>query len=158
MTRSVPLFAPREIFEQILKWSVIPTFDLVIENGDMGVLMVKRKIAPYANTWALPGLRMLKNETINDTIFRVALSETGLTINPDTKELLGQYVGRFKTENNRQDLSTGYLIRLSQTSQVTINSNHFSKMRYIKTKNEIPSNIGAMYHYYLNLYFEKFIS
>jgi ADP-ribose pyrophosphatase YjhB (NUDIX family) len=51
-------YAPREIFEQILEWAVIPTFDLVIEIEGKGYLMVKRKIEPYKDKWALPGLRV----------------------------------------------------------------------------------------------------
>jgi ADP-ribose pyrophosphatase YjhB (NUDIX family) len=53
-------FAPREIFEQILEWSVIPTFDLLIQYGDQGIILVKRKIAPYKDQWALPGLSVCR--------------------------------------------------------------------------------------------------
>ena len=52
------VYAPREIFERILKYAVIPTFDLILECRSQGVVLVRRKIAPYKNTWALPGLRM----------------------------------------------------------------------------------------------------
>lgn len=34
-------YAPREIFEYILEWSVIPTFDLIIEYGSKGIIVVK---------------------------------------------------------------------------------------------------------------------
>ena len=40
-------FAPREIFEQILEWSVVPTFDLFIEYGTEGVILVKRNLVQY---------------------------------------------------------------------------------------------------------------
>src|ERR1700750_2681376 len=41
-------FAPRDVFEQILEYSVIPTFDLVIEMpGEAGVVIARRTIAPY---------------------------------------------------------------------------------------------------------------
>ena len=43
-------FAPREIFEKILEYAVIPTFDLIVRLGDRGVILVHRKIAPYRNT------------------------------------------------------------------------------------------------------------
>ena len=45
-------FAPQEVFEQMLEYMVIPTFDLVIEYGDKGVIIVWRKIAPYQDVWA----------------------------------------------------------------------------------------------------------
>lgn len=139
-------YAPREIFEQILEWSVIPTFDLVIEIENQGFLMVKRKIAPYKNQWALPGLRMYKGESIDDTLTRIAEQEVGLTLDPGSKVLIGQYVGKFKTEHERQDLSTGYYFKLPASTKITLNTEHFSTYQVSR---EIPENMGAMYRFYL---------
>ena len=50
-----PKLAPKHIFEQILEWAVMPTFDLVLEYQDQGIVLCRRKIAPYKNQWALPG-------------------------------------------------------------------------------------------------------
>lgn len=143
-------FAPREIFEQILEWSVMPTFDLLIELEGNGIVLVKRKISPYKNQWALPGLRMFKGETINDTIRRIAKQELGINIDPLQKKLLAQYVGKFTTENNRQDLSTAYHIKVSNQKNISINKEHFSSMKIINKRKDIPSKIGAMYKSYLH--------
>ncbi len=70
-------FAPRHLFDQILEYCVVPTFDLVIQMPDGQVLLVRRKLAPYANKWALPGLRMFKPESIEDTLFRIAKQRSG---------------------------------------------------------------------------------
>ena len=145
-------YAPREIFEQILEWSVIPTFDLVIEYENQGFIVVKRKIAPYKNQWALPGLRMMKGEEINDTLKRIAKNELGLTINPRKKILLGQYVGKFITEHQRQDISTGYLIQMDNFQPIIANKDHFSNYRITKT---IPHPMGAMYKFYIRIYLEE---
>lgn len=141
-------FAPRDIFEQILEWSVIPTFDLVIEFEGRGYLVVKRTIAPYKNQWALPGLRMYKDETIDDTIQRIARAEVGLELDVAQKVLLGQYVGKFKTEHNRQDLSTGYYFKVPADTVVKLNTEHFSKYDIVW---EAPTPMGAMYSHYLAL-------
>lgn len=138
-------FAPREIFEQILEWSVIPTFDIVFVYGDQGYIMLKRSIAPYQNVWAFPGLRMYKGESIDDTLKRIAKAELGLEIDPSKRQFLGQYVGKFSTEHERQDLSTGYIIRLTGTEVLTPNPEHFSDIRITK---ELPGKTGAMYKYY----------
>jgi ADP-ribose pyrophosphatase YjhB (NUDIX family) len=143
-------FAPREIFEQILEWSVIPTFDLVVEYGDEGVVIVRRKISPYKGMWALPGLRMFKPESIEDTIARVALSELGLHVDPTQRRFLGQYVGRFRTERQRQDVSTGYVVRADSSEELRHNPAHFSSARVV---NEVPDGLGAMYKFYLERYF-----
>ncbi len=142
------LLAPRDVFENILKYSVIPTFDLVIEYEKRGIILVKRKIAPYKNQWALPGLRMLKTESIDNTLKRIAKQELGLRINSQNRVFIGQFVGKFKTEQDRQDLSTGYLIKVEK-QPIKLNESHFSEYQ-ITTKT--PSNIGAMYKFYLNQY------
>jgi len=50
-------FSPREIFEKILEFAAIPTFDLIVDFRGIGIIILRRKIAPYKNKWALPGLR-----------------------------------------------------------------------------------------------------
>lgn len=148
MENKSPKFAPKEIFDKILEWSVIPTFDLVIQYGDQGIIFVKRKIAPYKNQWALPGLRMLKGEKINDTLKRIAKNEVGLIIDPNNKKFIAQYDGMFKTEQGRQDISTGYMVSVDTNQEVQINRNHFIDFQISK---KMPKPIGAMYKYY----FEK---
>ncbi|TAN58504.1 NUDIX domain-containing protein [Patescibacteria group bacterium] len=146
-------FAPREVFEQILEYAVIPTFDLVIEMPQGGIVIVYRKIQPYANQWALPGLRMMKPENINDTLIRIASQELGLKIDPEKKRFLGQFVGRFRTEHNRQDISTAYAA-CSKTKEIKINQSHFSKYCVITSPSDIPARMGAMYRFYLNSFFK----
>lgn len=145
-------FAPRNIFEQILEWSVIPTFDLIIEIQGKGYLLVKRSIEPYKNQWALPGLRMYKGESIDDTIIRIAKQEVGIEINPKDKVLVGQFVGRFKTEHQRQDLSSGYYFLLPSSTKFEINNDHFSTSQLTY---DIPSGTGAMYKFYVNKVLEN---
>ncbi|MBW7955789.1 NUDIX domain-containing protein [Patescibacteria group bacterium] len=142
--------APRELFEKMLEYMPIPTFDLIIEYGDQGVLVVKRKIEPYKNVWALPGLRMFKGESIDDTLKRIAKQEVGLHIDVKQKVLVGQFVGKFSTENNRQDISTCYAVRVSSSQSLKINEAHFSRHQFVRT---VPKPIGAMYKQYLNTYF-----
>jgi len=145
-------FAPRETFEQILEWSVIPTFDLIIELEPHKIILVKRKIEPYANTWALPGLRMFKPESIQDTLERVAGNEVGLHIDIKQARLLAQYVGHFKTEHERQDLSTAYVVK-ALPGEIALNKDHFTNYRIITTFNDIPAKTGAMYIHYLRQYY-----
>lgn len=142
-------YAPQEVFGKILEYAVIPTFDLVIEYGSQGVIIVRREIAPYRRTWALPGLRMMKPESISDTLRRIARQELGLKIEPQERVFLGQYVGQFRTENQRQDLSTGYLLRASADQPIILNREHFSGYRIVSSA---PQDMGAMYKFYLKQY------
>lgn len=152
MARNKPIFAPREIFEQILEYSVMATFDLVVELPDGGIVLLWRKIAPYQNVWALPGMRMYKNESIDQTLERIAKQELGLQIETKSRRFLGQYVGKFTTEHNRQDLSTGYIVRAT-SNDITINEEHFTRYRIVRSAAEIPQPLGAMYKFYLQQYF-----
>jgi len=74
------LLAPKELFDKMLRYMPIPTFDLLVQYGDQGVVVVKRKIAPYKDVWALPGLRMHKRESIDDTLRRIARQELGFQL------------------------------------------------------------------------------
>jgi len=145
-------FAPRKIFEQLLEYAVIPTFDLIVRFEDRGVILVRRKIAPYKDTLALPGLRMMKPEGIEDTLKRIARTEVGVDIDPGRREFIGQDVGRFRTEHQRQDLSTCYAVRCD-ADEVKINPEHFSGRCFINGVEEIPVRTGAMYRYFLETYF-----
>ncbi|MDG4594406.1 MAG: NUDIX domain-containing protein [Candidatus Contendobacter sp.] len=146
--------APREVFELILDYAVIPTFDLIVRLPDRRVVLVRRKIAPYGNTWALPGLRMMKPEGIDDTLARIAQSELGISIQTEGRRFIGQYVGRFKTEHRRQDLSTCYTVATDAT-RIAINQDHFHGLRLIGQASEIPRRTGAMYRFFLQRYFDS---
>lgn len=148
-------WAPPELFGQILEYCVIPTFDLVVElPPDRSVIVLRRAIAPYANKWALPGLRMLKPESIEDVIRRIAEDELGVAVDPGSKQYIGQYVGRFKSEHGRQDLSTGYVVR-ALSRELSVNRDHFSGYKIIGSMSELPGNTGAMYRFYLSAYFSE---
>lgn len=140
--------APKEVWKETLRWFPIPTVDLVLEYGDEGIIIVRRKEAPLKGKWALPGLRMFKGESFDDTVIRIARDELGLHIDPNEKKLLGVYVARFKT---RQDVSTGFCLPVSPVQEIIFNQNHFSGIRITHT---IPSNMGAMYKYFLGIYQE----
>ena len=146
-------WAPREIFEKILEFAVIPTFDLVLDVPGSGVILVKRTIPPYQNLWALPGLRMCKPEEIEDTLIRIARQEVGLDIDPQRRHFLGQYVGKFEEEFERQDISTGFALTVQDNQIPVFNPQHFDALCYVNCCDDIPPNTGAMYEFYLNEYF-----
>jgi hypothetical protein len=73
-------------------------------------------------------------------------------VDVDGRRFLGQYVGRFATENGRQDLSTGYAVR-GLDREVRLNTAHFSGHRVVGSLGEVPAGTGAMYRYYLERYF-----
>src|SRR5579864_174829 len=124
---------PKDVDQVVLAHAVIPTFDVLVEYGEEGVVFVKRKMAPYKDVWALPGRRMLKTEEVNDTLERIVYCEIGIKVNFEDKIFLGQYVGKFKTEEARQDLSTGYWIKVESNQELKPNQERFSAIQITKT-------------------------
>jgi len=141
------------VFEKILEFAVIPTFHHILDFRGKGVIIFGRKIPPYSRQWALPGLRMMKGESISDTLNRIAENEIGTVIDPDKAKIVGQYVGKFRSEFKRQDIPTCYAFTAS-AGEVKIDQEHFSGSRYIQGISSIPKNTGAMYRFYLERYFE----
>ncbi len=56
----------------------------IIINEDMMILLVKRKRAPFKNSWTCPGGKGLKNESSIETVVRETWEETNLTFKPTT--------------------------------------------------------------------------
>ena len=56
----------------------VPTVDIIIEIGDRGVVLVRRKNPPVG--WALPGGFVDYGETLEEAAVREAMEETSLSV------------------------------------------------------------------------------
>lgn len=67
--------------------------DLVVVRGGCEVLLGLRNNRPAQGFWFVPGGRILKNETIQSALARVALKELGLSFSalPQPPRLLGAF-------------------------------------------------------------------
>lgn len=54
--------------------------ELLVENTQGELLLLKRESTPFKGQWHLPGGFLLKNEHIDDCIRRIAKKELGLSI------------------------------------------------------------------------------
>jgi 8-oxo-dGTP diphosphatase len=68
---------------------VIVASDVIIENSDAGIILVKRANDPFKDQWALPGGIMDPDETIEQTAVREVKEETGLDV--QLTALIGVY-------------------------------------------------------------------
>ena len=145
-------YAPRHIFEDILRYTVIPTIDLIV-SGPCGVLLLRRTIAPYRNMWAIPGLRLLKGEMIEDCIARIAREELGLHSGQFSEAtFVSQHSVKFKSEQNRQDLASAYAVKTVAESFV-LNADHYSAARFVSNIDKLPASTGRLYRTELENWF-----
>ena len=66
------------------KQSIKLSVDAVVfgyEEGNISVLLIKRKYAPFKGNWAIPGGFVLNNESLEDAVERELFEETGIKIN-----------------------------------------------------------------------------
>lgn len=94
---------PEKIWRTILARIPIACVDVICYRrveGKTGVLLGYRTIYPYRNRWALPGGRVIKNESLYDTANR-QLEEIGLHPTGNYR-LIGVYPVNFK---RRSDIS-----------------------------------------------------
>lgn len=151
-THADPRLAPRHIFDQILKYSVIPTIDLVLQCGP-GILLLRRVIPPYARKWALPGLRLLKGDSVGDCIERIAREELGIRSSELSEPcFVGQRCVKFRTEMERQDLASSYYVKTTSRFFV-LNADHYSSVRLIGSIEEVPAGTGTLYRTELREWF-----
>ena len=64
---------PERLWKRILASIPVPCVDLIIYNRakrETRVLLGYRKIYPYNDRWALPGGRIIKNESLRETANR----------------------------------------------------------------------------------------
>ncbi len=132
---------PQELWRLILATMPIACVDIIIHKKikrKTWVLLGYRKIYPYTNCWALPGGRIIKNESLREAANR-QLTEIGLSMT-DSFRLVGVYPVNFK---RRSDVSICVSTRssLSQEPQPTKELVRY-KWRDIS---DLPSNLGINY-------------
>jgi 8-oxo-dGTP diphosphatase len=82
---------------------------LTIHEGELAVLLVKRAIAPYQGSWALPGGFVRQGEDLETAAIRELQEETGLkSANTGHMEQLGTF-GAVARDPRERILSVAYL-------------------------------------------------
>jgi len=73
-------YLSEEEFRKIMKMKPTVSVDLLIKDTQGRFLLGRRNTEPYKNWWQVVGGMIYYNEKIGDTIRRIALRETGLTV------------------------------------------------------------------------------
>lgn len=108
-----------EDFKQIVENSPLFAIDLVIVNAQNQILVGERLNAPAKGYWFVPGGRVYKNESLEDTFLRISNNELGLKIARDQAWLLGLYDHFYDDSFFSTNISTHYI---NATHAIRINS------------------------------------
>jgi ADP-ribose pyrophosphatase YjhB (NUDIX family) len=87
MAKQLPYKTFLKTFELVPR--VAPNLAIFDEKGR--ILLTKRAIPPFPDTWHLPGSFLLKGESINDCLKRIAKKELGIILNVKKTKLLAVY-------------------------------------------------------------------
>lgn len=133
-------------WQTIVKHVPIVSVDLIVFYND-AVLLAKRENEPARGEWFVPGGRVLKNETREEAVHRVAEQELGVDV--ELLESLGAYEHIYKTadvdvSNGKHYLANGYVVR-PRDDDFELDSQH-SDARFFEAPPEDPhENIAAYF-------------
>lgn len=105
------------------KWRLLLAADIVVfsfKEKRLQVLLVKRKYAPGAGKWAIPGGFIRKNESIEDAAMRELKEETGLAQNAYFEQLYT--FGEVDRDPRGRVISVAYMVLVSEPEKLKLKS------------------------------------
>jgi ADP-ribose pyrophosphatase YjhB (NUDIX family) len=133
MENSAPFRLPLEEYRYVFARVPRLCVDLVFENGD-DILLTLRDIDPGRGFWHMPGGGVLRGETVQGALRRIALDETGLE--PASPELLG--VMEFSAPDSPFFHTVSLVYRVRQWSGTLRGSNQGKELRFFR---ELPEKM-----------------
>lgn len=118
---------PDDEWEVIVRNMPIVSVDLIVRHGD-GVVLGKRRNKPAKGEWFVPGGTVLKHETLEEAVHRVADEELGVAV--EIEEQLGVYehfyeVADLPNVGGKHYVPVAYLVR-SETAEFHPDDQHGS--------------------------------
>lgn len=129
--------SPKEFeksFEKVPRVAV----NLIVTDIDNRVLLARRNIPPHECDWHFPGSFVLKNESINEALKRVAKNEVGMDL---TEEIDLKLLGNFDDINGDPRghvIDMAYGMQIGDTSKIVATKENIE----VKFFDKLPENIG----------------
>ncbi len=111
--------------------------NLLLENQHGEILLTKRAIPPCEDMWHYPGSYVLKYETLEVCLQRVALEELGLDITGMPYKLAGVFDDLFG-DSRGHTIDIMYVLRLTDSLELHTNK-ETKEMQFFSS---LPENIG----------------
>lgn len=146
-----------ETFKSVIQHTPLISIDLIVRNEQGEVLLGKRINAPAKGYWFVPGGRVRKNETLDDTFVRLVKEELGIEsgITRADAKFLGVFEHFYDDCVFGDDVSTHYIVLGYEIVDL-----HFRKIHQNIDQHEIYKffNISNLYlmeqvHQYTKNYF-----
>lgn len=115
------MWLPDETFKSVIQHTPLISIDLIVRNEKGEVLLGKRVNAPAKGYWFVPGGRVRKNETLDDTFVRLVREELGIEsgINRADAKFLGVFEHFYNNNIFDDNICTHYIVLGYE-----INTNH----------------------------------
>ena len=110
-------YIPEGLFAEMVKRLPIASVDAVIVV-DGALLLLKRNNSPAKGEWWLPGGRIRRGESLEETVRREVKEETGLEVS--SQRLIGVYSRVFP---ERHDITVAFLCECKK-GKVALNDEH----------------------------------
>ena len=112
-------------------------FSLLIENQNKEILLTKRLISPEKNMWHYPGSFLLKDETIEGCLKRVAKNELGYNLKEKTY-LIGVFENLNKDPRGHV-IDVIYKLKTTNKKQLFLPTEETKEIRFFKI---LPKQMG----------------
>jgi len=137
----------------VIKNAQLISCDLLIINENNEVLLGMRNNEPAKNFWFVPGGRVYKNESINESIKRVSINEIGCELN--NGKIVGVYNHTYNTNFDNDDYGTVYIVfaHIFKVNKETVNFKNDEQHSNFKWFNLSDINKNKDIHQYVKNYF-----
>lgn len=98
-----------EKFTKLVNIAPLVAIELIIKYSK-GVLLGRREKQPAKGHWFVPGGRILKKETIDKALYRIALKEIGLEKGKKDFNFVGVFEHFYGDSNVSDNISTHYVV------------------------------------------------
>ena len=126
---------PRKLFLKTFDYVPRLAISLIVENKKREVLLARRAIPPGKGFWHMPGGFVLRGESLQHCMQRIAQKELNLKVNPKTAKLIGVFDDLHKDPRGHV-VDIIYKIRIRTMPRLT------EETKEVEFFNRLPSPIG----------------
>lgn len=138
MNKLTPKRLSQEEFEKSFENVPRAAVNLIVTDIDGRVLLARRNISPCEGDWHFPGSFVLKNESIDEALKRVAKNEFGLDLTEEVNlKLLGNF-DDIKGDPRGHVIDMAYGMQINDVSKIVATKENVEVSFFDK----LPENIG----------------